>query len=334
MQSTSALWKRLWASGNARLETVAVIAGREYAQISNPVITRALMQGGLDVGNAVAATCFFSVRGVSSAIPRSAQVVLRSRLTDGSETSEWLPMGTYYVSHRAKDAVTGVMTLTCYDAMLKANADLPESTGWPHSMAQLAATIAQAMGLTLDGRSSIRTGDSYMVDKPEDGTTMHDVLARIAAYNGGNWIVTPDGKLRLVKLTSAANAAGATSDVAEVVGVVSRIDTGAGSTITGLRCEVDGESFMTGDDTGLVLDLDVTVPVLMDLSEWMLGMTYQAFSLSGAVYDPAAELGDYVRAGANGEIRAVLNSETATLGLAFRGDIASPETGEMADEYP
>jgi hypothetical protein len=63
-------------------------------------------------------------------------------------------------------------------------------------------------------------------------------------------------------------------------------------------------------------------------------MTYQAYGLQGAIYDPAAELGDYVRAGANGEVRSVLYSETVTLGPMFRGDISAPETGEMSDEYP
>ena len=124
MQNTSELWRTLAATGTARLETVAVIDGREYAAISAPVIQRGLTQDGLSVGNAVAASCRLSVL-TTDAIARAAQVVIRMRLCDGERVSEWLPAGTFYVSHRARDAVTGLMSLECYDAMLKAYVNQP-----------------------------------------------------------------------------------------------------------------------------------------------------------------------------------------------------------------
>ena len=333
MQTTSALWKRLWAAGSARLETVAVIGGVEHADISSPVIKRSLMQGGLGIGNAVSANCTLSVRSAEG-VPRAAEVAVRMRLTDGESASEWLPAGTFYVSHRTRDAVTGLVALECYDAMLKANAEYVPGGTWPRSMAQLASELAAALGVSMDPRSRIATGDGYFVEEPEEGTTLHDLLGRIAAANGGNWIITPANRLRLVRLASASDAAGATEDAVDVAGVVKGIDTGSLGTITGIRCTVDGETHLTGDATGLVIDAEVSVPVALDLADWMLGMTCQAYALEGAIYDPAAELGDYVRGGANGEIRGLLNDETATCGLAFRGDIASPEAGEMADEYP
>ena len=37
MQQTSAAWKALWAAGNARLESAAVIDGHEYREITAPV---------------------------------------------------------------------------------------------------------------------------------------------------------------------------------------------------------------------------------------------------------------------------------------------------------
>ena len=39
MQQTSAAWKALWAAGNARLESAAVIDGHEYREITAPVIS-------------------------------------------------------------------------------------------------------------------------------------------------------------------------------------------------------------------------------------------------------------------------------------------------------
>ena len=100
MQNTSQTWKDLWASGTAILEVRAIIAGTEYADITAPVINRALMQNGLSVGNAVACTCSFTVRG-AGVIPRSAEVIIKARLTDGTQVSEWLPCGTFRRSTRA-----------------------------------------------------------------------------------------------------------------------------------------------------------------------------------------------------------------------------------------
>ena len=129
MQTTSQTWKSLWAGGNAYVETKAVINGTEYAEISNPVISRALMQNGCSIGNAVSATCQFAVR-TNDTIPKSAEVVIKFRLNDGTTQSEWLNAGTFYISHRSRDPVTGVLTLECYDALLKANARMPDLRPW------------------------------------------------------------------------------------------------------------------------------------------------------------------------------------------------------------
>jgi hypothetical protein len=69
VQTTSALWKSLWASGVATLESVAVINGVEYTDITPPVINRALMQEGLSVGNAVRGARYQVYRTTSLAKP-------------------------------------------------------------------------------------------------------------------------------------------------------------------------------------------------------------------------------------------------------------------------
>lgn len=355
MQTTSATWKSLWSGGAARLETVAVIAGTTYTEISTPVINRAVMQNGLSIGNAVSATCSFTVR-TSNTIPKSAQVQIKMRLTDGTQTSEWLPAGTFYVSHRSRDAVTGLITLECYDALLKANAPMPKLLPWttksgqvittqagewlylsahyPRSMATLMDDIALVMGVTIDPATTLNTGADYVIESVSVGETIHDIIGKIAAANGGNWIMTPHNTLKLVPVVSSAGAAAATENVVDVVGVVGSIQTSRTGTISGIRYNVDGVENVAGDESGLVLEAKVSEAVAEDLAQSMVGMTYQAYSMAGAIYDPAVEMGDYVRAGANGEVRAVLCAEVASLGLAFRGDMSAPEMGELADEYP
>ena len=139
MQERSELWKELAANGSFRLETDAEIDGIMYASVSAPVISRALALDALSVGNCASATAQFSVLTQGRAIPQSAEITIRKRLSDGTRFSEWLPAGTFYVSQRADDKVTNrLVTLTCYDAMRRADADYPIFEGdepeWPKSM--------------------------------------------------------------------------------------------------------------------------------------------------------------------------------------------------------
>ena len=357
MQSTSATWKALWAAGNARVETKAVIAGTEYTEMSNPIISRALVQDGMSVGNVVSATCQVAIL-TDDAIPRAAQVQIQMRLTDGTTASEWLPAGTFYISRRRRDPVTGILTLDCYDALLKANALFQDDTepwtdengnvitteagdaiyfslvSYPCAMTDAVDYITQLLGLELDSRTELATGSIYTVEEPESGTTIRDVLSRIGAANGGNWIVTPEGKLRLVPLVSATGAAGASTDVVDVVAVTGALSVPGSGTVTGVRYPSEDVPVVLGSDSGIVIDADIGAALASALYDIVNGMTYQAYSLTGAIYDPAAELGDYVRAGANGEVSSVLYGETVTLEMAVRGDLAAPEAGELSDEYP
>ena len=329
MQSTSNVWQSLWQSGSARLEARATIGGTVYDGISAPVLSRATMGSGLGAGNAVSASCAFSLRSASDSIPKAAAVAVEMRLTDGTTSSEWLPAGTFYISRRACDPVTGRLSMECYDALLKANAVWTPSAGdWPRSMAAVAAELAALLGVQQDGRNVIHTGNDYQISQPGAGATVRDVLSQIGAAHGGNWIITPANRLRLVPVVNAG-------DAVTVAGVLGRMDAGAVGTISGIRCMVDGQAFLTGDETGAVLSLTGGLPAWGPLLEDdVIGARWQPFQLSGAVYDPAAELGDIITAGANGEASGPLCRETVTLGALPRGDIAAPGTEEAADEYP
>lgn len=352
MQTTSATWKALLAGGGAWLEAVAEIGGTSYTPASAPVITRAVMQQGLSIGNAVSATCRLDLRTTDS-IPRAAEVRVKMRLTDGTTTSEWLPAGTFYVSHRQRDPVTGVLTLECYDALLKGNAvlsEVPWTTGtgavmttgtgewiyfrdvWPRKMSDLLNDILMLLGVELDARTQINTGSAYVLERPEGEATINSLLGKIAAAHGGSFIITPEGKLRLVPVVSAAGATPQTA--VPVAGVLNRMALGGGGTVTGIRYRVGEEDRIVGDESGIVIDADVSAALAAAVYSQLNGVTYQAYELSGALYDPAVELGDYIRAGVNDDVLSVLHSETATYGPMFHGDIGAPEPGELSDEYP
>ena len=352
MQTTSATWKALLAGGSVWLEAVAEIGGTSYTPASAPVITRAVMQQGLSIGNAVSATCRLDLRTTDS-IPRAAEVKVKMRLTDGTTTSEWLPAGAFYVSHRQRDPVTGVLTLECYDALLKGNAvlsEVPWTTGtgavmttgtgewiyfrdvWPRKMSDLLNDILMLLDVELDARTQINTGSAYVLERPEGEATINSLLGRIAAAHGGSFIITPEGKLRLVPVVSAAGATPQTA--VPVAGVLNRMALGGGGTVTGIRYRAGEEDRVVGDESGIVIDADVSAALAAAVYSQLNGVTYQAYELSGALYDPAVELGDYIRAGVNDDVLSVLYSETATYGPMFSGDISAPEPGELSDEYP
>ena len=327
MQTTSTTWRSLWQSGSAKLEARATIAGTVYTDPSAPVIARALMQDGLSAGNAVSASCAFSLRAQGQ-IPKAAQVIVEARLTDGETASEWLPQGEFYISRRSLDPVTGRLSLECYDALLKANAVWEPSAGsWPRSMAAVAAELAALIGVAQDPRNALDIG--LTMDEPTAGATVRDVLGGIAAAHGGNWIISPAGKLRLVPLTGSG-------DAADVPGVLGRMSATSAQAITGVRCETEDGTFLAGDETGAVVTLrgDCAAARAAELLAAWSGETWQAFELSGALVDPAAELGDSVTAGAGGEVDGVLCGQTATLGTLFRCELRAPGSAEVADEYP
>lgn len=327
MQETTLTWKGLWSSGAAWLEARADIGGASYSDIA-PVITRATMQGGPQIGNAVAASCAFSLRGVPGAnVPRSAEILISMRLTDGTTASEWLPAGTFYISRRSVEPVSGMLQLECYDALLKADAVWEPSEGsWPRDMADVADELAAALGLEIDARSAIPTGGAYVMGEPDAGTTLRGALSTIAAAGGGNWIVSPAGRLRLVPFTPGA-------DAVAVEAVLSDARASDAQAVTGVRCLQDGgDPLLVGDDTGIVLDVGLTPVLAAEMSATVIGAAYQGCSLSGAVYDPAAELGDRLTYGAG--VSSVLACETVTLGPAPRGEVSAPELSELADEYP
>jgi len=326
MQNTSPTWKSLFASG-AALQARAIVDGVVYTDVGVPVIERATMQDRMAVGNVVSASLALALRGTVN-LSRSAAVVIEIRLSDGQAASEWLPQGTFYISRRMRDPVSGVLALECYDALLKANAIWTPSAGeWPRTMAAVTAELAALLGVDLDSRTVIPTGAAYAMGEPAEGTTIRRALSIIAQAAGGNWIMTPAGRLRLVRLGEAG-------DAVDVAGVLGGIDVGQAGTVTGVRSSVDGAVTLAGDDTGIVVDVTLAPVIAAELAERLIGQAYTPFHLTGAVYDPAAELGDAVRAGVNGEVASVLCSEQAAYGPAFRGEIAAPDPGEVTDEYP
>ena len=206
MRDMDATWKQLAADGEFTMKTRAVINGVTYDTITAPVITRGLLQdNSLSVGNCIAGTLKFTVM-TSNEIPRSAMVVIESCLSDGTTDSDWHDMGTFWVDKRTVNSELidyDLIDLECYDAMLKGNqaySDDSPGMNWPKPMETVVRRIAVQMGVQIDERTRFKTGDDYVVTKPDDEMTLLDILGYIGALHGGNWTITPENKLRLVPI--------------------------------------------------------------------------------------------------------------------------------------
>ena len=353
MQARSAVWKQIARSTSFRCESIAEIDGVTYASISAPVIERGLFPESLSIGNCVSSSLQLSIRGGSD-IAHAASITIKNRIVaeNDSAQSEYLPAGTFWVSRRSYDVVNRLTTLTCYDAMLKANAAYPvgAAANWPKSQQAVVTEIAGLLGVQVDARTSI-SASAPAIAKPA-GYTIRDVLGFIGVANCGNWIITKDNKLRLVPIASAPAAVDLAADnYIDLYGVVGRLTTGRSLTVSGVILTNDqneGEAYTAGNDNGYVLNC--TAPFAsQELCNTIFttigGLVYHPYTANKGVYDLAAELGDPIvrltdrsipvaDPGAQIDILSYLCRETATYGFAFRGDISAPTSAELEDEYP
>lgn len=135
-------------------------------------------------------------------IPRMAKIQPYVMATDGVQESEWIPQGKFFVDTRETthdDDGMPIISFHAYDAMMKAEADYPD-TGhdWDHfTDIQTVMEIADAMGVGVDERTEELMVSGYEIGVPV-GFTMRDVLSNIAGMYAGNWVMNYDGELLLI----------------------------------------------------------------------------------------------------------------------------------------
>lgn len=186
------------------IEIKAVIDGVEYAQnqIASCHVSKGLFSGStLSIGGCVSAEMEI-VLIEPGEIPRGADVKLYARENGG----DWIPQGIYFIDTRPKSENLNTVTLSCFDAMLATEQVWLTSDyagkNWPMPQSDAVADIAARIGVEVDSRTTLST--SFPVEYPVDeygDITMREVLSYIASSNGGNWIITNEGKLLLVRLS-------------------------------------------------------------------------------------------------------------------------------------
>ncbi len=207
MQVTSALHKAILRDDRHHKEHQVVIAGVTYGQAE---ILSLRTYGGVftepDIGVCASRQIDLTIRRPAGTIPRGAKIQVYTRLVLEEENlaAEWLPKGVFYFSTRRTDKVTGSMTVHGYDGMRKAGdvwltADY-DRVNWPMSQWEAVRDIAFRMGVEIDPRTQLSNNFpvAYPVDENGD-LYMEDILSGIAVSNAGNWVMSDEGKLLLLR---------------------------------------------------------------------------------------------------------------------------------------
>lgn len=329
MQKRPKGWETARDDPNHIGELLVTIDGKQYAaqDIVSCEIERNLLENTAEVGNATAAVLTLEI-SQGEAIQKRAKAVVQYRLMLDDARTDYIPKGTYWINTREKDG--RYLKLTCYDAMLMAQQDyLGDVTAddWPQQETACVTEIAQRIGVEIDPRTQIGTGDNHQVSMPV-GRTMREVLEQIAAANGGNWCITPAGKLLLVPFAGTGDVLPAVSGAP---------DCGDVQTITGVRVVRNDTDtpLLAGDETGTVLEVENengTQALADELAQKLVGLPYAPYTCDQRYIDPVAEAGDKITVGS---VVCVAYNIKESLGPSHYADLEAPaEAGELEEEYP
>ena len=120
----------------------------------------------------------------------------------GKHNSEWLPQGVFYIDTRERTKNNDGLDVLClhgYDDMLKAEQMYNGRITGDSTDIQMVNEIAYQMGVSVDSRTTTLMTHAYTVPLPT-GYTYREILGYIASMYVGGFIMTEEGKLRLVSL--------------------------------------------------------------------------------------------------------------------------------------
>lgn len=156
------------------------------------------------VGSAVSGQITIEMLMPTATIPKRARLAPYVRVTDGVRYSEWLPKGIYYIDTREvthNSSGVDVLTIQGYDAMLFFETNYPSDS--QHNYPLLDRTVVQFLAdsiqISVDDRTFERMDKGYRIPLPV-GYSSREVLEIIASSYGGNFVMSDEGQLLLIRL--------------------------------------------------------------------------------------------------------------------------------------
>lgn len=206
MQSTSALYQTI-ISGDHWFETRLIIDGvGTYGETDLFAMstTHEMFHNSPTIGSAVAGEITVKmVYPQDVTIPAMAKLLPQVRACNATQQSEWISQGVYYIDTRERtvtDYGESVLELHGYDAMLKAEQMYNGRITGDSTDIQMVNEIAYQMSVSVDSRTTALMTAAYTIPLPT-GYSYREVLGYIASMYVGCFIITDEGKLRLVSIT-------------------------------------------------------------------------------------------------------------------------------------
>lgn len=206
MQTTSALYQSIIADDNHWFETRLVIDGvGTYGETDLFSISTShqMFHGSPTIGSAVAGEIDVKmVYPQNVTIPTMAKLMPQVRVCNESQQSEWIAQGIYYIDTRERTKNNNglnILTIHGYDAMLCAEQMYAGRITGNSTDIQMVNEIAYQMGVSVDARTTALMTNAYTIPLPT-GYSYREVLGYIASMYVGCFIMSDEGKLRLVSL--------------------------------------------------------------------------------------------------------------------------------------
>lgn len=163
--------------------------------------TRSIFADGKpSVGGAIAGELNATLLRPAGEIPKMARLVPFVRVTNGTDTSEWIKKGVYYIDTRSFDQTSEdveTMTIHAYDDMLKSEQDYVPTMQFPATDIDVIRDVANKMGVSVDSRTVDAISNGYSLTLPT-GYSCREMLCYIAAMYAGNFIMSDEGRLLFV----------------------------------------------------------------------------------------------------------------------------------------
>lgn len=294
--------------------------------LDKPVFTAAK-----PIGNTPCFTMECCLRQKGLDIPKGAWLELQTRLQNVTKVTNWVSLGKFKVNKRFKYP-DGWVKLLCRDRMQMANQvflkdESVDVTTWPKPMSEVMSASLDIMGITLDPSTVINEGDAWVVPLPI-GLSIRAIWSSIAAAHGGNFIITPQDTLKLIRPKAAEDAdleVELSEEGFELLGEPVTVDR-----LTLSTNELHIMAGDSGDNNVNVECLYASADAALYAKSQLEGPLYTPVKCADMVFDPLGEVYDTFLV--NG-VLTTWSQLTIKCGIVPLADGVSDTSAEPASEY-
>ena len=362
-------YNTIWNDPSHYAETKLVVGSTTYGEnvIMGLDRTQTLFADYYNIGNTVMGQIEFTLYGVTAAqLPRMSRVEVWTRLWagDGSDSTDWLPMGVYYTGKPEYDTEAQLLSVNAYDEMYKTGVVPFEGgvsvTAWDNPTLRAVAkhiiegtTVADVIdsnfaGIGLELEDPTQILDTITMPSIPYNFTVREILADIAVACCGNWtmVFQDDSGSQKAVLRLVKNADWTSPTLLNLGRDVTSFEKGDDITpVTDVYvyygydsngASVYGHAEATPNDGR---EYEVSVQTITDgtqanlmAAEILAGLGstfYHPYSATGAELDPATELGDTLTINS---ITSIVGAVSCSFNQGMWADI-SAEGLEPVDDF-